>query len=174
MRPRFIQQRKERTRCTLIDNTAYSQYVPNAPRKGLFVVSRRTPATGTLIVAKAAELMYAQVDRFAHLASLVMGKLINEARGEVKFSADILAYYAPSQSPNRYCRGRESESSLVVVCAKILGAEHKSSSTARQHILRMPFSKCWMAAPTILTAVSWFPIPPSTRLPRWTTLDSGQ
>ena len=76
--------------------------------------------------------MYAQVDRFAHLASLVMGKLINEARGEVKFSADTLAYYAPSQSPNRYCRGRESESSLVVVCAKILGAEHKSSSTARQ------------------------------------------
>ena len=38
--------------------------------------------------------MHAQVDRFAHLASLEMGKLINEARGEVNFSANILAYYA--------------------------------------------------------------------------------
>ena len=46
------------------------------------------------IVAKAAELMHAQVDKFAKLASLEMGKLINEARGEVNFSANILAYYA--------------------------------------------------------------------------------
>ena len=38
--------------------------------------------------------MHAQVDKFAHLASLEMGKLINEARGEVNFSANILAYYA--------------------------------------------------------------------------------
>jgi succinate-semialdehyde dehydrogenase/glutarate-semialdehyde dehydrogenase len=46
------------------------------------------------IVAKAAELMHAHVDDFAKLATLEMGKRINEARGEVKFSADILAYYA--------------------------------------------------------------------------------
>jgi succinate-semialdehyde dehydrogenase/glutarate-semialdehyde dehydrogenase len=51
-------------------------------------------AKRAVVVAKAAELMHAQVDKFAHLASLEMGKLINEARGEVKFSADILAYYA--------------------------------------------------------------------------------
>ena len=51
-------------------------------------------AKRAVIVAKAAELMRAQVDKFAHLASLEMGKLIYEARGEVKFSADILAYYA--------------------------------------------------------------------------------
>jgi succinate-semialdehyde dehydrogenase/glutarate-semialdehyde dehydrogenase len=39
-------------------------------------------------------LMHADVDKFAKHATLEMGKLINEARGEVKFSADILAYYA--------------------------------------------------------------------------------
>jgi len=46
------------------------------------------------IVAKAAELMHADVDKFATHATLEMGKLINESRGEVKYSADILAYYA--------------------------------------------------------------------------------
>ena len=55
---------------------------------------KKTPyAKRAVIVAKAAELMHADVDKFAHLASLEMGKLINEARGEVKFSAEILAYY---------------------------------------------------------------------------------
>src|SRR5471030_2206411 len=46
------------------------------------------------IVGRAAKLMLANVDDFAKLATLEMGKRINEARGEVKFSADILAYYA--------------------------------------------------------------------------------
>jgi succinate-semialdehyde dehydrogenase/glutarate-semialdehyde dehydrogenase len=46
------------------------------------------------IVAKAATLMRQNVDEFARLATLEMGKRIDEARGEVKFSADILAYYA--------------------------------------------------------------------------------
>jgi len=46
------------------------------------------------IVAKAAALMHAHVDDYAKLATLEMGKRIDEARGEVKFSADILAYYA--------------------------------------------------------------------------------
>jgi succinate-semialdehyde dehydrogenase/glutarate-semialdehyde dehydrogenase len=46
------------------------------------------------IVAKAAALMHEHVDDFAKLATLEMGKRIDEARGEVKFSADILAYYA--------------------------------------------------------------------------------
>ncbi len=56
---------------------------------------KKTPyAKRAVIVAKAAELMHAQVDMFARLASLEMGKLINEARGEVNFSANILAYYA--------------------------------------------------------------------------------
>jgi succinate-semialdehyde dehydrogenase/glutarate-semialdehyde dehydrogenase len=47
-----------------------------------------------VIVAKAAKLMHARVDEFAQLETTEMGKLIGEARGEVKYSADILAYYA--------------------------------------------------------------------------------
>jgi succinate-semialdehyde dehydrogenase/glutarate-semialdehyde dehydrogenase len=46
------------------------------------------------IVARAAQLMHADVDKFAKHATTEMGKLINEARGEVDFSANILAYYA--------------------------------------------------------------------------------
>jgi len=46
------------------------------------------------IVNKAATLLRANVDDFAKLATLEMGKRINEARGEIKFSGDILAYYA--------------------------------------------------------------------------------
>jgi succinate-semialdehyde dehydrogenase/glutarate-semialdehyde dehydrogenase len=46
------------------------------------------------IVAKAAAIMAAKVDEFAHTMTLEMGKRINEARGEVEFSAQILAYYA--------------------------------------------------------------------------------
>jgi len=46
------------------------------------------------IVSKAAALMRAQRDDFAKLATLEMGKRINESRGEVTFSADILSYYA--------------------------------------------------------------------------------
>ncbi len=47
-----------------------------------------------VIVAKAAELMKTHVDEFARLATLEMGKRIDEARGEVKFSSNILDYYA--------------------------------------------------------------------------------
>jgi succinate-semialdehyde dehydrogenase/glutarate-semialdehyde dehydrogenase len=38
--------------------------------------------------------MHAHVDEFATLATLEMGKRIDEARGEVKFSGNILDYYA--------------------------------------------------------------------------------
>ncbi len=47
-----------------------------------------------VIVAKASEIMRSRVDHFAKLATMEMGKRIDEARGEVLFSADILAYYA--------------------------------------------------------------------------------
>ncbi|WP_310388495.1 NAD-dependent succinate-semialdehyde dehydrogenase [Roseateles sp.] len=46
------------------------------------------------VVNQAAALLHAHVDDFARLATLEMGKRIDEARGEVKFSANILAYYA--------------------------------------------------------------------------------
>jgi succinate-semialdehyde dehydrogenase/glutarate-semialdehyde dehydrogenase len=45
------------------------------------------------IINKASALMASHVDDFAKLATQDMGKRIDEARGEVKFSADILAYY---------------------------------------------------------------------------------
>ena len=51
-------------------------------------------AARAAIVNKAAELMAANIDKFAKLATLEMGKRINEARGEVTFSSQILAYYA--------------------------------------------------------------------------------
>ena len=44
------------------------------------------------IINKAAELLHAHADDFAKLATLEMGKRIDEARGEVNFSGNILAY----------------------------------------------------------------------------------
>jgi succinate-semialdehyde dehydrogenase/glutarate-semialdehyde dehydrogenase len=54
----------------------------------------RSYAERAVILNKAAALLHAHVDDFAKLETLEMGKRINEARGEVKFSGDILAYYA--------------------------------------------------------------------------------
>jgi succinate-semialdehyde dehydrogenase/glutarate-semialdehyde dehydrogenase len=54
----------------------------------------RTYAERAVIVAKAAAIMHAKADELAHTMTLEMGKRINEARGEVEFSANILAYYA--------------------------------------------------------------------------------
>jgi succinate-semialdehyde dehydrogenase/glutarate-semialdehyde dehydrogenase len=56
---------------------------------------KKTPyAKRAVIVAKAGELMRQDVDRFAKYATIEMGKLILESRGEVNFSANILSYYA--------------------------------------------------------------------------------
>ncbi len=46
------------------------------------------------IVAKASLLMHERVNELARIMTLEMGKRIGEARGEVQFSSDILAYYA--------------------------------------------------------------------------------
>ena len=53
-----------------------------------------TFAQRAAIVAKAAALMHARVDEFARPVTLEMGKLIDQARGEVVLSADIIDYYA--------------------------------------------------------------------------------
>jgi succinate-semialdehyde dehydrogenase/glutarate-semialdehyde dehydrogenase len=55
---------------------------------------KKTYAERAVVVAKAAALLHERADEFAQLATLEMGKRINEARGEVEFSAEILAYYA--------------------------------------------------------------------------------
>jgi succinate-semialdehyde dehydrogenase/glutarate-semialdehyde dehydrogenase len=46
------------------------------------------------VLGRAAALLHAHGDDFARLETLEMGKRIGEARGEVAFSGDILAYYA--------------------------------------------------------------------------------
>jgi succinate-semialdehyde dehydrogenase / glutarate-semialdehyde dehydrogenase len=54
----------------------------------------KTYSERAVIVAKAAALMHTRVDELAHTMTLEMGKRIAEAKGEVEFSANILAYYA--------------------------------------------------------------------------------
>ena len=54
----------------------------------------KTYAQRASVVAKAAKIMHARVDEFARPMTLEMGKRIDEARGEVKFSSQILSYYA--------------------------------------------------------------------------------
>jgi len=54
----------------------------------------KTYAERAVIVAKAAAILHAKADEFAHTMTLEMGKRISEARGEVEFSSNILAYYA--------------------------------------------------------------------------------
>ena len=46
------------------------------------------------ILQRASVLLHEQAETFAHTMTLEMGKKIGEARGEVEFSASILAYYA--------------------------------------------------------------------------------
>lgn len=46
------------------------------------------------VVRKAAALLRERVEEFAHLATLEMGKLVGEAKGEVMLCATILDYYA--------------------------------------------------------------------------------
>jgi len=53
-----------------------------------------TFAQRAAVVAKAAAIMRSRVDEFARPVTLEMGKLIEEARGEVVLSADIIEYYA--------------------------------------------------------------------------------
>ena len=55
---------------------------------------KKSYAERAVIVNKAAALLHTHVDDFAKLETLEMGKRINEARGEVQFSGDIMAYYA--------------------------------------------------------------------------------
>lgn len=53
-----------------------------------------TFAERAAVVAKASAIMRARIDEFARPVTLEMGKLIEQARGEVLLSADIIDYYA--------------------------------------------------------------------------------
>ena len=66
-----------------------------AKAEACFKAWREKPfAQRAAVLLKAAEIMHARVDEFARPVTLEMGKLIDQARGEVKLSADIMAYYA--------------------------------------------------------------------------------
>ncbi len=51
-------------------------------------------AARAAVVSKAAAIMRARLEEFARPVTLEMGKLIEQARGEVTLSADIIDYYA--------------------------------------------------------------------------------
>ena len=51
-------------------------------------------AERAVILHKAAAILHERADEFAQIMTLEMGKRISEARGEVEFSSNILAYYA--------------------------------------------------------------------------------
>ena len=55
---------------------------------------RKSYAERAQVVSKVADLIRSNVDLLAKHSTTEMGKLINESRGEVRFSADILSYYA--------------------------------------------------------------------------------
>ena len=66
-----------------------------AAAQGCFQTWKSTSyADRAAVLSRAAVVLRAQVDDFASLATLEMGKRLDEARGEVLFSADILSYYA--------------------------------------------------------------------------------
>ena len=54
----------------------------------------RSYAERAVIIARAAAILAERVDEFARPVTIEMGKRIGEARGEVEFSSQILAYYA--------------------------------------------------------------------------------
>ena len=56
--------------------------------------SLRSLAGRQAIVKKAASILREELDEFAKLITLEMGKLLRKAQGEVELSADILDYYA--------------------------------------------------------------------------------
>ncbi len=80
---------------TFADLTSGQLEAAIATAAGQYEVWRRKSyAQRAVVVNEAARLLAANVDAFARLVTLEMGKRIGEARGEVEFSARILAYYA--------------------------------------------------------------------------------
>jgi succinate-semialdehyde dehydrogenase/glutarate-semialdehyde dehydrogenase len=75
-------------------NNAQLETALAAAEHGFQSWKKKSYAERAAIVNKAAALLHAHVDDFAKLETLEMGKRVAEARGEVTFSADILAYYA--------------------------------------------------------------------------------
>lgn len=80
---------------SFVDITDQQLETKLAAAAACFATWRHTSyAARAVIIARAAVLLHEQADHFAGIMTLEMGKRIAEARGEVEFSAQILAYYA--------------------------------------------------------------------------------
>lgn len=80
----------------------------------------KTFAERAVVVAKAAAILHTRVDEFARPVTLEMGKLIEQARGEVVLSADILDYYAKNAE-------------------RLLAPEHLTPSSGETDVESSPF-----------------------------------
>ena len=81
---------------------------------------QKTYAERAAVVANAAAIMHDRVEEFARPVTLEMGKLIEQARGEVKLSADIIDYYAKNAE-------------------RFLAPEHLSPSSGEAEVESSPF-----------------------------------
>jgi len=79
----------------------------------------KTFAQRAIVVSRAAAIMRERIEELARLATLEMGKLIAEARGEVSLSADILDYYAKNAE-------------------RFLAPEHLSPSSGEAEVISSP------------------------------------
>src|SRR6202167_3971794 len=79
-----------------------------------------TFAERAAVVAKASAIMRARIDEFARPVTLEMGKLIDQARGEVVLSADIIDYYAKNAE-------------------RVLTTEHLKPSSGEAEVESSPF-----------------------------------
>ncbi len=81
---------------------------------------RTTFVERAAVVAKASAIMRARIDEFARPVTLEMGKLIDQARGEVVLSADIIDYYAKNAE-------------------RFLATEHLNPSSGEAEVESSPF-----------------------------------
>ena len=104
---------------------------------------KTTYAERAAIVAKAAAIMHARVDEFARPVTLEMGKLIDQARGEVALSADIIDYYAKNAE-------------------RFLAPEQLKPSSGEAEVESTRSACCSASSPGTFPTTSWHALPPPT------------
>ena len=97
------------------------------------------------IVAKAAALLHDEAEYFAQIETREMGKHISEARGEVEFSSNILAYYA--ENAERFLANVELHPTL--------GEGHMESSPIGVIFGVEPWNFPYSSWPVSLARISW-------------------
>ena len=94
------------------------------------------------VVAKASAIMRARIDEFARPVTLEMGKLIDQARGEVVLSADIIDYYAKNAerflAPNTSSRVRAKPRSKAALSGCCSASSPGTFPTTSLRALRRP------------------------------------